>query len=260
MSISSLKTSIEGFNSVFAQLSNQPNIICWIRSIDYKRQLYLSPQFETIFGGSCDSLFQNPESWWDYLISSDVNTVKPIIKARIEEPKIQEGTSTMLFRINPPNGSVKYIRDFSILVYNQYDQPIAIGGAGEEISAELWHKLNNQKNQISPAANYPDEKNILDILNDENNLIYNSKKKGRPKKIVNEVLVNGIKVPLTKREAEVLYHLRLGKTAKETAEEIYLSRRTVESHLDNIKQKACCKNKLELISHLASGDSDLLRA
>ncbi len=51
----------------------------------------------------------------------------------------------------------------------------------------------------------------------------------------------------SKREEEVLTYLVRGKTAKEIGLLLYISKRTVERHLENIKLKANCKTKSELI-------------
>lgn len=53
---------------------------------------------------------------------------------------------------------------------------------------------------------------------------------------------------LSSREQEVLQALIKGKTAQETAIELSLSRRTVESYLDNSKNKLGCFTKQELFS------------
>lgn len=52
---------------------------------------------------------------------------------------------------------------------------------------------------------------------------------------------------LSKRETEVMSHLVRGKTAKEIALLMHRSRRTVEHHIANIKQKSQCHSKSELI-------------
>ena len=57
---------------------------------------------------------------------------------------------------------------------------------------------------------------------------------------------------LTERESECVYHLSLGHTAKETAEHLGLSFRTVEYYLSNIKDKIKCNRKSEIISVLLS--------
>lgn len=54
-------------------------------------------------------------------------------------------------------------------------------------------------------------------------------------------------ISLSQRENEILYHLLRGKTANEIANKIYRSKRTVESHLENIKYKMNCSTKSSLI-------------
>lgn len=53
---------------------------------------------------------------------------------------------------------------------------------------------------------------------------------------------------LTVRENECLFLLLHGGTAKQIAQTLHLSRRTVETYIDNIKIKFDCNSKSELIS------------
>ena len=52
---------------------------------------------------------------------------------------------------------------------------------------------------------------------------------------------------LTKRQIDCLYHLVLGKTAKEIAIILSLSNRTVEHHIELIKDKYHCTSRSQLI-------------
>jgi DNA-binding CsgD family transcriptional regulator len=54
-------------------------------------------------------------------------------------------------------------------------------------------------------------------------------------------------VNLSNREIQVLYHLFMGYTAKETSKILKISFRTVEQYLDNAKKKLGCKKKFQLI-------------
>jgi DNA-binding CsgD family transcriptional regulator len=54
----------------------------------------------------------------------------------------------------------------------------------------------------------------------------------------------------SKQEKECLKCLFMGKSAKETADELGLSSRTVEHYLENIKNKLNCNRKSEIITHL----------
>jgi DNA-binding CsgD family transcriptional regulator len=55
---------------------------------------------------------------------------------------------------------------------------------------------------------------------------------------------------LTKREQECLQHLMSGKSAKISGDEMGISSRTVEFHINNIKAKIGCRTKLEVLNIL----------
>lgn len=55
------------------------------------------------------------------------------------------------------------------------------------------------------------------------------------------------KFKLTERECECVFLLIRGKTAKEIAAMLSLSKRTVESYIENIKNKMNCQNKAEIL-------------
>lgn len=56
----------------------------------------------------------------------------------------------------------------------------------------------------------------------------------------------------SKRELDVLQYLVQGMTAKRISEKLVISKRTVEHHIENIKQKSGCSSKYELIYKYAS--------
>ena len=55
---------------------------------------------------------------------------------------------------------------------------------------------------------------------------------------------------LTKREINVAVCLLQGKTAKETGKKLYISPRTVEQYIENMREKFNCKNKVQLANIL----------
>lgn len=62
-----------------------------------------------------------------------------------------------------------------------------------------------------------------------------------------QLLEPKIKYQLTKREEQVLSLLVRGKTAKEIAIRLYVSQRTIEHHIENLKIKFKASNKSQLI-------------
>lgn len=70
--------------------------------------------------------------------------------------------------------------------------------------------------------------------------------------------LNSKKDILTNRELDCLIMLAKGQTAKETARELDISPRTVETHLENIKIKFNARNKTEMLAIFLSCFSAML--
>lgn len=65
------------------------------------------------------------------------------------------------------------------------------------------------------------------------------------KKLI-EIQIDGIITKITLREAQCLYYLWQGKSAKQTGNLINLSQRTVETHIESLRSKTKTRNKFEL--------------
>ena len=61
----------------------------------------------------------------------------------------------------------------------------------------------------------------------------------------------GIKVPLTDREAEVLNYVLEGRSSKEVARLLFVSKRTIDFHLTNIYHKLHVTNRVQAVLRAA---------
>jgi len=61
----------------------------------------------------------------------------------------------------------------------------------------------------------------------------------------------GIKVPLTDREVEVLNQVLEGKSSKEVARLLFVSKRTIDYHLTNIYHKLHVANRVQAVLRAA---------
>lgn len=61
---------------------------------------------------------------------------------------------------------------------------------------------------------------------------------------------SGTTFALTTRQLEIARHVVEGKTAREIAANLALSRRTVESHIDALKNRLDCVNRCQLSAKL----------
>lgn len=72
----------------------------------------------------------------------------------------------------------------------------------------------------------------------------------KAKRVFGSTIVDSYKdLGLTSRESEVLFLLTYGQSAKQIAAEIFLSPRTVESHINSLKAKLDVPNKSGLIEY-----------
>lgn len=89
--------------------------------------------------------------------------------------------------------------------------------------------------QIKPETYYA-MNNILDVSLNDIDDTFDIQKLGLAK--------------LSKRQEQCLYYFLKGKTAKETAQLLNLSHRTVEEYLNHLKKKLGCRTKRDLLSFL----------
>jgi DNA-binding NarL/FixJ family response regulator len=66
-------------------------------------------------------------------------------------------------------------------------------------------------------------------------------------KNMGQLRINESKNELTERESEVLYHICKGMSNQEIANTLFLSKRTVDKHRENIMSKTGAKNTAELV-------------
>lgn len=247
------KINYQSLNALFTYLVKDTQNVIWIRSPDYKRQLYLTPSFEQIWQRPCQILYENPSNFVDYLIvGNHYDTIISQLGARrIDSSQIP--TDTVFYQIHRPDESVAYIRDKSFFIVEQ-DQIIAIAGISESITSQQWDDA-----YINPVKN---KSIVADSLQSELNQIFNNEFHYRVKAISKQIpditdlntttlMVNKKSVRFTAREIQCLACLLRGMSAKTTARFLAISARTVEHHLENIRDKTNCRSKYEIASQIS---------
>jgi PAS domain S-box-containing protein len=94
----------------FRQMAESVEEAFFLRTRD--RMLYISPSYEKIFGRSCESLLENPDSYLETIHPDDRDRILEAIRAEREEAvKFKEE-----FRVVWPNGEVRWIKVLSYIV------------------------------------------------------------------------------------------------------------------------------------------------
>ncbi|MBC8096647.1 MAG: PAS domain-containing protein, partial [Akkermansiaceae bacterium] len=112
----------------FRQLAENIREVFWISSGDKKLMIYISPAFETIFGVSCQSIYDNPNSLEELVHPEDRARWITNIPEHLTENWEQE------YRIVRPDGTTRWIRTRAFPVRNEAGEVYRIAGLTEDIT------------------------------------------------------------------------------------------------------------------------------
>ncbi|MBD2506680.1 PAS domain S-box protein [Nostoc muscorum FACHB-395] len=113
----------------FRTFAENTHAVIWIASPDSFRTLYVSPAYEKIWGRSCQSLLEQPESWIDNVHPDDRDCLTIAAKQQL----ISELVS-IEYRILRPDGSMRWIWDRGFAIYDDQGKVPYYGGIAEDIT------------------------------------------------------------------------------------------------------------------------------
>ena len=128
-----LRTSEERFR----QLAENINEVFWITDPDKHQMLYISPAYEKIWGRTCASLYQAPQTWLEAIHPDDRNRI--LHAAATKQP---EGTYDETYRIVRPDKSERWVHDRAFPIRNPAGQVYRLVGTAEDITER--RKLEEQ--------------------------------------------------------------------------------------------------------------------
>lgn len=112
----------------FRQLAGAVQDVFWIADLDLTRILYVNPAYERIWGRSCQSLYDRPESFLEAVHAEDRARVHAALRERRGEGFEQE------YRILRPDGSIRWIWDRGFPIKNDAGQVYRMAGIAEDIT------------------------------------------------------------------------------------------------------------------------------
>jgi PAS domain S-box-containing protein len=121
----------------FRQIAENIREVFWITEPDKNKMIYISPAYETIWGRSCESLYQSAQNW--------VEAIHPDDRSRIQKTattRQSEGAYDETYRIVRPDGAVRWIHDRAFPVRDDHGHVYRIVGVAEDITEQ--RKLEEQ--------------------------------------------------------------------------------------------------------------------
>lgn len=131
----------------FRQLAENIREVFWMNDLLRAQVLYVSPAYETLWGRSCQSLYDSPQSWLEAIHPEDRDRV-----LRAAMTRQQSGTYDEEYRVVRPDRTVRWIRDRAFPVRDAAGRVIRIAGLAEDITEQRQLELQLRQAQKMEAV------------------------------------------------------------------------------------------------------------
>ena len=114
----------------FRQLAENINQVFWIADLGLSQFLYISPAFEKIWGRTCQSVYDQPKSFFEAIHPED----RPRVLADLQGPEPSKAYDQQ-YRIVHTDGAVRWIHALGFPVRNESGQVYRLAGLAEDVTA-----------------------------------------------------------------------------------------------------------------------------
>lgn len=125
------KQKIENLEADFIQMAENINEIFWLRDINNKSIIYVSPTYEKVWGRTCQSVYANPDSFMDIIHPDDRDAVKTIY----ENLRLKPLAFEYEYRIVRDDGETRWIRTSVNPVFDKNGSLFRNAGISEDITS-----------------------------------------------------------------------------------------------------------------------------
>jgi PAS domain S-box-containing protein len=112
----------------FRQLAENIHEVFWMTDPIKRRILYVSPAYEKIWGRSCDSLYETPETWVESVHEEDRERVVAAIQHEASSGYHE------IYRVVRPDGALRWVRDRAFPIKDASGRVYRIVGTAEDIT------------------------------------------------------------------------------------------------------------------------------
>ncbi len=116
--------------SRFRQLAEGIREVFWLTDPFKHVMLYLSPVYEQVWGRPVDEVYRNPKLWMEAIHPDDRPRVERAVPAQLH------GGYDITYRIERPDGQLRWIRDRAFPIQNEKAEVVRVAGIAEDITAQ----------------------------------------------------------------------------------------------------------------------------
>lgn len=132
----------------FRQLAESIEQVFWMKTFATNKVMYVSPSYERIWGRNRRELFENPESFIEWIHPDDRDRVIAALK------KLPSQFYDLEYRIFHPDGSVRWIRDRAFPTRDEKGKTYRISGITDDVTEQKRanEKLKASRQQLRDLA------------------------------------------------------------------------------------------------------------
>ena len=112
----------------FRQVTENIGEVFWLTDATKSRIIYVSPAYQAVWGRSCESLYAAPQSWLQAVHEGDRDRVAAAVRQQAT------GTYDIEYRINRPDGAIRWIHDRAFRVLDTNGNIYRIAGIAEDVT------------------------------------------------------------------------------------------------------------------------------
>ena len=140
-----LRTSEEKFR----QIAENVREVFWMMNSTADEIVYVNPAYEQIWGRTCESLYQDPMSWFDAIVAEDRERAHAVFQRQMQGECLESE-----YRIQTANGQLRWISDHAVPIRGDAGQLIRVCGIAHDITERKQAEEYHQKaKEAAEAAN-----------------------------------------------------------------------------------------------------------
>ncbi|MEB3886029.1 PAS domain S-box protein [Lyngbya sp. CCY1209] len=112
----------------FREIASTVSQFFFLRRADSGEYIYVSPAYEKIWGRSCESLYQNPDSWLETIHPDDRDWVKSSLREQFRGTPLRRE-----YRIVRPDGEIRWVAAEVSVIRDERGAPLRFVGFAEDI-------------------------------------------------------------------------------------------------------------------------------
>jgi len=125
----------------FRQIAEHLKLLLFVRDVGSGQFLYASPAYETIWGRTCESLYQDPDSWLETVHPEDRERLSQMLAQKVKGQAMRQE-----YRILRPDGTVRWIESQVFPVLDENGKVKRFVGCVEDISDR--HAIDQLKDEF----------------------------------------------------------------------------------------------------------------